>query len=676
MESLTIIFIIVAAGVSLGLAAYQYILKSDRSRVDVLLSVLRALSYFIVGLLLINPKFDRTTYFNEKPSLVVAVDNSESIIHLKQDSIVNSLIDNLQNDKELNEEFDLEFYKFGQGLSSLDSMRYDAGQSNINTVFRGLNQIYKRGTAPMLLITDGNQTFGNDYEYGAGQYEHPVFPVIMGDTITYSDLRIDRLNVNKYAFLKNRFPVEVFVSYTGNSTVNSRLLISSGNNVLFSKDLSFSKTNASQSVNLTLLANRVGVLSYNARIVPLNDEQNKVNNSKPFAVEVIDQKTNVAIISSISHPDIGVLKKAISSNEQRSVEVLKPLEFIRVIEDYQLAILYQPNSSFKPVLDGLKNAGRNFFTITGTQTQWTFLNMAQKSYEQEISMQTEDFLAELNNNFNLFIVEDLDFSSFPPLRSEFGGLIINEPYETLLFKSINGNLIDEPLLFTMETGGRRQALLAGENIWKWRAQSYLNTGAFVQFDNFIGKLVQYLASDNRRSRLTVDYESFYNGNSNITITAQFFNKNYEFDNKASLEIVLKNKSTDEIQVIPFVIQQNNYQVDLGGMPSGAYDFTVRSTNGEASRSGSLNILDYNVEQQFLNANADKLNTVAANTGGRSFYRNDFNELKRVLLEDSRFATIQKSTKNVVPLIDFKILLFLLALSLGAEWFTRKYNGLI
>ena len=47
-----------------------------------------------------------------------------------------------------------------------------------------------------------------------------------------------------------------------------------------------------------------------------------------------------------------------------------------------------------------------------------------------------------------------------------------------------------------------------------------------------------------------------------------------------------------------------------------------------------------------------------------------------LLSDSRFATIQKSSKKIVPLIDWKYLLALIALSLATEWFIRKYNGLI
>ena len=42
----------------------------------------------------------------------------------------------------------------------------------------------------MLLITDGNQTYGNDYQYTASNYKQPIYPIILGDTITYTDLSI------------------------------------------------------------------------------------------------------------------------------------------------------------------------------------------------------------------------------------------------------------------------------------------------------------------------------------------------------------------------------------------------------------------------------------------------------------------------------------------------------
>ena len=219
-------------------------------------------------------------------------------------------------------------------------------------------------------------------------------------------------------------------------------------------------------------------------------------------------------------------------------------------------------------------------------------------------------------------------------------------------------------------------MLLGENLWKWRAQSYLNDKSFQQFDDFIGKLVQYLATNKKRNRLNVEHESFYNGNGNIIISAQFFNKNYEFDAKASLNIITKNKEDEIETILPFILKNNNYQADLSGFTPGQYDFTVRANNGEASYSGSFQILDYNVEQQFLNANVTKLQQLATNSQGSSYFIANTDNLASDLLKDIRYVTVQKTTKNVVPLIDFKYLLALIVLSLALEWLIRKYNGLI
>jgi len=452
--------------------------------------------------------------------------------------------------------------------------------------------------------------------------------------------------------------------------------VSSGNSIVYRQPLNFTKTNNARTINFTLPANRVGVNSYTATIEALENEKNTINNSKPFAVEVIDQKTNVAIISDMVHPDLGMLKKSIESNEQRSVSIVTPSEFLNTIDNFQLAIIYQPNSSFRQAFETIKNSGINKFIIAGSKTQWSFLNQVQSNYTLDITQQFEDYQATLNPNFTTFIIDDLDFSSFPPLISEFGDINFNTTAEILLYKKVNNTLTDLPLLLTFDANSKREAVLLGENIWKWRAQSYLNDKSFQQFDNFIGKLVQYLATNKKRSRLNVDHESFYNGNGNIIISAQFFNQNYEFDAKASINIITKNKETDDETIVPFILKNNNYQADLSGFSPGSYEYTVRANNGEASLSGLFQILDYNVEQQFLNANVTKLQQLATNSQGSSYFIANTDDLISDLLNDSRFATIQKSNKNVVPLIDFKILLALIALSLSIEWFMRKYNGLI
>lgn len=677
MQTETLLYIIIAGILALLVALFQYMYKTQkRSKLYVILTFLRFLTLFSVLLLLINPKFDKVTYFNEKPNLVIAIDNSESVSHLKQNEKAKALLNNLQSDKELNERFNLDVYTFGKEVKSLDSLNFKEQQSNIAQVFDNLNQVYTTSIAPTLIISDGNQTYGKDYEFTSNHYKQPIFPIILGDTIQHTDLKIEQLNVNRYAYLKNKFPVEIIAVYTGKSSVNSELKITSGNSTVYSQILNFSTTNSSQIINVTLPANSVGVQTYKATLIPIENEKNVVNNVKDFAVEIIDQKTSVAIVSDILHPDLGALKKAIESNEQRQATILKPNEFLIKSNDFQFVILYQPNSNFKLVYDEIEKLNLNIFTILGTKTAWSVLNTFQSYYKQEITNQTENFQPTLNVNYTTFIVDDLNFGNFPPLDTEFGETVFAIPFETILYKTINGRQINEPLFATFEVNDRREAVLNGEGIWRWRAQSYLDEKTFENFDNFIGKLVQYLSSNQKRKRLNVSYESFYNGNDNIAISAQFFNKNYEFDATANLQITLKNKDNQSTKTYPFLLKNNSYEVDLSGLPAGDYEFTVSVGSESISTSGIFKVLDYNVEQQFLNANVSKLQKLATNSQGVSYFVDTTNDLIPNLLQDKRFVTIQKSTKNTMPLIDWKWLLVIIVLSLAAEWFTRKYNGLI
>src|SRR5690606_29548000 len=163
------------------------------------------------------------------------------------------------------------------------------------------------------------------------------------------------------------------------------------------------------------------------------------------------------------------------------------------------------NNTFKQVFEVLDRDNKNRLLIIGTKTDIGFLNTINENFKQQITNQTEDYQSELNLNFAPFIIDDMDFESFPPLKSNYGDVTFSIPFETMLFKKINTISTKEPLLATFETNGKREAVLFGENIWQWRAQSYVNAKSFNDFDNFMGKLVQYLASNKKRNRLNVDY---------------------------------------------------------------------------------------------------------------------------------------------------------------------------
>jgi hypothetical protein len=673
----TILYIVIAAVIAFALAVFMYGYRSKYSRkLKWLFGTLRFLTLFGILILLINPKFKSETYTIVKPSLAVLIDNSSSVSELNQTENVSAILSKLKESGAINDRFDLSYFTFGTNFRATDSVTFSETNTNIAKALSATNEVFKSTIAPTLLISDGNQTLGSDYEFSSATFKNPIFPVILGDSIKYTDLKLERLNTNRYAFLKNKFPVEAILVYNGTGSVNSQFIVSQGAAIVYRENVSFSETANTKTISLTLAASRVGLQKYTAQVVPVEAEKNKVNNSKQFAVEVIDQATNVLVVSSIVHPDMGMFKKAIETNEQRKVTFAKPNEAIAQLAENQLVLLYQPNRSFAAVFSEIEKLKMNSFIISGTKTDWNFLNNAQAVFQKEVTGQREDASAELNINYGAFAMEDIGFSNFPPLSTLFGELQITVPHEVVLNQTVSGFNTENPMLATTEINGKRDALWDAEELWKWRAQSFLQNNNFQEFDEFVGKLIQYLASNKRRSRLEVSNESFYYNNIPIKISAQYFDKNYVFDTRASLTISAVHQESKQRTVFPMLLKNNFYEVTVNSLPAGEYAFTVAVGEEAIARSGSFTILDFNVEQQFGNADVAKLNRVATNTNGTTYFPNQIDGLIESLINDNRFQSIQKSEQKIVPLIDWKYFLSLIVLFLIAEWFIRKYNGLI
>lgn len=639
-----------------------------------LLAFLRFFSVFGLLLLLINPIITRKTTETVKTPLPIVIDNSASMADLKSDKEALELFNKLKSNSDLADKFDVQTYQFDEDFLPSDTINFKGKQSNIDVVAKNLKNIYKNQTFPTVLISDGNQTSGEDYVFTFNP-QNKVYPLVVGDTTTYLDLKVTQLNVNKYAFHKNKFPVEVFLNYAGTKSVNTTFKITQGNSVLNEQTVSFSPSKKSATLNVLLPAEKVGLQIFKASITSKEQEKNTYNNVKNFAVEVIDQKTEVALVSDISHPDLGAIKRSIETNAQRKVTLIKPNQ-INSLQDYNILVLYQPNGTFKSIFEQNKNAKINTWIITGNATDFNFLNQYQDHFDFKMSSQKEDFLAGFNSQFNLFALDNIGFEQFPPLENSFGKITPKGNINELLSATIRGISAEQPLFVFAENQGNRSAFLFGENIWKWRAAVYLKNKNFENFDVFLDKTIQFLASNNSRKSLVVNHERFYNSGEAIEITAQYFNKNYELDEKARLTITVTNAKTKQQKKYDLLRTSNSFKVNLDGLAAGNYSFTVKELNSNSVYSSTLEVLDFDIEKQFVNPDWNKLNQLANQTSGKAYLANQADILVKQLMADESYKAIQKTLVKKSPLIDWIWLLVLIAISLATEWFVRKYNGLL
>ncbi len=672
----TTIFLIILSVVIAGLLSfYHYIYKAkNRSKVTLFLAFLRFISVFTILLLLINPIISRKINEIEKIPLPIIVDNSSSIAELENTNTVSELFNTILKDKGLNEKYFVQSFTFDEGLKSSENPDFKGKQTRIDNIAKELKQLYRNKKYPIVLLTDGNQTQGNDYVYAFPE-NISVNPMIIGDTTTVIDLKVAQINVNKYAFLKNKFPVEIFLQYNGNKPVESMFSILQGNQVVYKEKVRFTKDKRAVSIDALLPATKVGIQKYTAVITPLSSEKNKTNNSKFFAVEVLDQRSEIVLITDIIHPDISAIKRSVEVNEQRKVTILN-INQIKELDKYNLFIIYQPNSKFSTVFNHLKKSKSNSFIITGKHTEFNFLNGNQDDFDFKSTNQTENYSATFNGSFTNFSQENIGFDNFSPLENKFVSVVPKNKIETLLFARIRNVTLETPLLSFSETNKQRTAYLFGENLWKWRSETYLAKNDFKDFDLFMDKTIQYLVSNDTKKSLVVNHGSFYNTGENINIKAQYFNKNYELDEDARLEITLVNVVTKKTLKYNFSKTNTDFEVVFNDLIAGNYTFSVKETRNNTTYSGSFEVLDYNSEKQFVNPNKDQLTQLAKNTNGFAYYPDQIKTLIDALTNDEQYKPIAKEITQKSPLIDLKWLFILLAFSLATEWFVRKYNGLV
>lgn len=676
MQTTTVLLLVLAALLSFALAWYQYLFKKKQNALNRTLALLRFALLFCLGLLLIGPEFSQNTNYVEKAKLVVAVDNSASIATVGGDAQARQLFNELKDEVSLAEKFSLDTYTFTDALQIDDSLSFNASRTDISAVLEGVNNIYNASNTAVLLLTDGNQTYGRDFEYTDMEDRFSVYPVVLGDTTRYEDVRIAQLNANKYAFLENQFPLEVTVAYDGSRTQESVLRIRMDGQQVFRSDVRLSPNNNSQSFAPVLQATSVGLKDIIVEVVPFANEKNTRNNTRNIAVEVLDEKTNIGIVSSIAHPDIGMLKKSIETNEQRSVRLLSPSASEESLREIDLFVLYQPNPAFRSVYEFIAKKEVGSFTITGLHTDWTFLNGVQDNVIKEDFDQSEEISGEKNEAFLYFDTGQFNTNGYPPLRGGLGDIMITKPHEVLVYQKIKGLVLNNPLLAVIEDGGNKAAYLFGENSWKWRVASFRNGQNFKSFDEGMDKLIRFLADVSPKNRLDISYQSVFDGAGNAFINASYFDKAYVFDPNAKLKLLLRENNIGISREIPLLLSGTNYSADLSDLQAGNYTFRVQVEGENIARTGSFKILDFDLEKQLLSANHAKLARFAQTHNGSLFYPAQKEAIVSTLLSDTRFTPVQKSIQNVVSLVDFRWLLVFAVLLAAVEWFIRKYNGLI
>ena len=348
-----------------------------------------------------------------------------------------------------------------------------------------------------------------------------------------------------------------------------------------------------------------------------------------------------------------------------------------------LAILHQLPSSDFPIgniLNALTENKTPTLFVLGSQTSVAAFNKAQSAVQiVQSTINMNEVQAAFDPDFSLYITEEQAadvISSLPPLLAPFGEYKVSPNSSVAVHQKIGSVVSSYPLLLFNEQLDMKQAVLAGEGIWRWRLIDYLNNKDHSATNELITKAVQYLAVkvDKRQFRVTSP-KNIFTENESIELNAELYNDAYELINNPEATISIVDEDGKEFPYI-FNKTTNAYILDAGSMAVGNYTFSARvNFNGkDLTHSGRFSVGPLQLESTRTTADHQLLFALSQQYDGSLFYPNQLTELAEAVKGKESIKPVLYDSYKVQSFINIRWILFILALLLGLEWFIRKYNG--
>ena len=675
----------VAVGVAFAMVLYFRNRKQHYGKLlTIVLFAVRTLIGGIVTMLLFNPFIRQKVSVVEQPTVVLAHDNSASIVLSKDSSFFKTdyLAQFAAFRKELGQDFQVDEYLFGQEVRDYSQLDFSDQLTDISALLQSVDRrYYKRNVGAVLLFTDGLYNRGFEPSLMVEKFPFPIYTVALGDTLSYPDLFVKDVHYNKKVSLGSTFPVRVVVGAVDCAGRKAKLTLTEDGRVVAQQDIEVSSNRYSKEVDFMLEADRKGVRQIDIEIRGLEDESQQLNNVKRIFIEVLDQQYKILCLADAPHPDLGALKSVL--NEDCEMDFVLGRDEIPDLSKYQLLILHQTPSKHTDMTALYQQLEKNkkipLLVVVGNATDVEALVKLQKAVEihRGVTNSLLDVKGFVNTSFGTFSVSDKlreQIGKFPPLALPHLELNLLLAHDDLLMQDVLGIKSGLPLL-TFVKQDRKMAFLFGTNVWRWRLYNYYQDHNSLVFDELFSKTMNYLLLS-RDDGSAVFCKEEYFSNEPIIMTAELRNPSNELVTEPDLSVAIVNKKTGETYEYLFSKRDHDYELNAGILPEGIYTYRAQTTMAgqPVSVSGSFAVVSMGIEAQQLTADIDRLRGLTAATNGKCYTVDQLPVLLEDLRADARITSVEHHENRFEDLIHSKWIFFVLIGLAAVEWILRKMFG--
>jgi hypothetical protein len=681
-------FVLLCLLVGAAYAAILYYKSKDSERfieykwVQILLPILRFLLGSILAFLLLGPVLKYAGFITQKPIIAVVVDDSKSMIQSGETlETISKQVADLQMKLSEKYQVDVISYSNVSQFTTSDKLTSNGSETNISQALRYANEQYvNQNLGGVVLLTDGIYNEGSNPRFVAENYKVPIYTVGVGDTTVYADICVNNVSHNSLAYLGNEFPLRIEVKATKLAGKQANMQVLLNGSTILQKSISIVKENFFYEADVVAKAQKLGQNKVEVRLTTFANEKNKGNNAYTLYVDVIDGKKKVVIWADAPHPDLGMLRAAVNTNE--NYEAAISLKSYEVSSEIDLVILHNwfATQAQLNLYEKLKSSGIPVLLIVGDDFNSRIFNSGSQDIKFSASGRgTNAALPLVNERFEYFELEaDLaqNIKKWPPLKAAFGKYKGYQPSDILLYQQIGSVTTQEPLILLNSSNKSRLGIVAGTGLWQWRLIDFEKNETHDGVNSLVTKMVQYLAVKEDKKLLKV-YPSAkqYGVGEEVTVLGELYNQSLDPISGQDININLKD-ADGKVYKHTMTASGSQYRLVLKNLAAGEYQFGAKATVGGVSLTdkGYFTIVGQQKELVNLTADFNMLRGISSATGGQFVSLTGVEMLGNNLLQNESLKSVIAEENKLEDLIKFQWLFWLLVSLLSLEWFVRKWAG--
>lgn len=642
-----------------------------------ILPALRFMGLFLLFILLLSPFVVLTLQQEEKPTLLVYLDQSASVSGEVNSVYEKSLKEPLNA---LSDKFNVRILRFADKVYETGDTLKARNATDLGCISQHINDYRdSRRVAAVLVVSDGIQNRGLSPLVTPLMSSPVVYAVGLGDTTPQSDVRISGVQVNESVFLGSDFTVEVQLQCNASFAAPFKVELFDGGRFLQSQSGNFGRGNGYKRLVFTLKAGQAGLKQFRVVVTPLPGERNLANNQATAITEVVDDRKNTVIVQASAHPDVGAIRGLLEGNARYNVSLANP----GVLPNTQSADIFivhgmPVNENQAAWLKRLATTGKPYFHISTLQTLRNLMGNLPGGVSPSAIGQSEDVLPRPSPDFTEIAFEPeviRRIATFPPLKVAYGRWQVDGTQKVFLKQRIGNIETPYPLHYFRDVSNSRSVWLCGEGFWRWKMKEYSTYGDYIATESLLFQSLQYLSVKSKpRSFVLKALRNEYESGENVMLQATYTDAAGNSDNKSGCELVIEGEKGFK-RVYSMAAGQNMYRLEAAGLPPGQYKATARLNKNPAQVASTVFFISQMVEETALSqANHEILRQWAARNQGLFMGRDKVGSLMESIKNQETAKPVIYQETKITELIHAKWFFLLIVCCLALEWFLRKYLG--